>query len=276
MRVAAAQAGCTAGDLTGNVRRAVDLVSQAAGRGAELVVLPEGFLTGYAPEVFAGPLPTTDDPSWLEPLAHASRDHEIVVVAGAALARAGTPGHHVHPAVRRLSLVLVEPSGRVSAPYDKQHLVADERATLTPGDHGTSLVVGGVEFGLAICYDGCFPEHARAAADDGALGYLVAAAYAVGSEHRRDLYYAARALDTGMYVVFAGLTGRCGDEEFSGGSAIYDPEGRPLARLGREAGVIVADLDPAVVTATRAEHSMGADRRADLGPRRRISVGALP
>ena len=50
-----------------------------------------------------------------------------------------------------------------------------------------------------------------------------------------------------MYVVFAGLTGRCGSSDFSGGSAIYDPEGRPLVRLGTERGVAVADLDTELV-----------------------------
>ena len=54
--------------------------------------------------------------------------------------------------------------------------------------------------GLGVCYDGCFPEHARAASDAGALAYVCPSAYLVGSEHRRDLYYAARALDNGIYV----------------------------------------------------------------------------
>ena len=73
-----------------------------------------------------------------------------------------------------------------------------------------------------------------------------------------------------MYVVFAGLTGRCGSSEFSGGSAIYDPEGRPLERLGTERGVVVADLDTEVVAAYRARHTMLADHRDDLGERIRL------
>ena len=59
------------------------------------------------------------------------------------------------------------------------------------------------------------------------------------------LAYAARALDNGIYVVFAGLAGRCGPWEFNGGSAVYDPEGRPLGRLGTGRGLVLADLDPA-------------------------------
>ena len=70
-----------------------------------------------------------------------------------------------------------------------------------------------------------------------------------------------------MYVVFAGLTGRCGSRDFSGGSAVYDPEGRPLARLATEPGVAVADIDTAVVDATRARHTMLDDHRESLGER---------
>ena len=66
------------------------------------------------------------------------------------------------------------------------------------------------------------------------MGYLSSSAYFPGGGHRRDLYYPARAVENGMYVVFSGLTGRCGALEFIGGSAVYDPEGRPLARLGDE------------------------------------------
>ncbi len=263
LRVAAAQAASVAGDLAANVATAGRLVSEAAEQGAALVVLPEAFLTGYDPAVFAGPLPVDGRWDWLDPLRDKAIETQLGVVAGIVLQRDGR---------RTLSSLVVGRDGTIEVPYDKQHLVGAEREHLSPGDHGASLVVDAVELGLAVCYDGCFPEHARAASDAGAIGYLCGAAYLRGSEHRRDLYYAARALDNGCYVVLAGLTGRCGSQEFSGGSAIYDPEGRPLARLGEQAGVVVADLDPAVVASTRAAHSMGHDRLASLGPRTRVRL----
>jgi predicted amidohydrolase len=228
------------------------------------VVLPETFLTGYSTQVFAATLPALVDLP-LEPLREAARDTGAVVVASSALE--ARVGDH---AVKTISSVVVQPDGAVDVPYDKQHLDGDERQLFTAGDHGASIRVHGVELGLSICYDGCFPEHARAAADDGAVGYLSSSAYFAGSEHRRDLYYAARAVENGMYVVFSGLAGRCGDLEFCGGSAIYDPEGRALVRLGNERGVAVAELDTHVVDATRARHSMLADHRASLGGRVRV------
>ena len=262
LTVAAAQAEAVAGDLAANDRTAAGLVREAADRGARVVVLPEAYLTGYDLDVFAGPLPSLVDLP-LDALRDAARDTGAVVVASSALAAEG---------VATLSSVVVHPDGAVDVPYDKQHLDGDEARYFTPGDHGASIRVDGLELGLSICYDGCFPEHARAAAEDGAVAYLSSSAYFAGAEHRRDLYYAARAVENGMYVVFAGLTGRCGSRDFSGGSAVYDPEGRPLVRLGTEPGVAVADLDTDVVDATRARHTMLADHRDTLGPRDVIRI----
>ncbi|MGZ4427962.1 MAG: carbon-nitrogen hydrolase family protein [Nocardioidaceae bacterium] len=262
LRVAAAQAESRSGDLAANVATAVTLVQRAAEAGARVVVLPELFLTGYDPDAWSAETCTTPEDARLGPLAQAAAAHGCVVVAGAALAP------------DRLSLLVFDDRGGVHHAYDKQHLFDSERGFFTAGDHGATLEVDGWQLGLGICYDGCFPEHAAAAAADGATAYLCPSAYFVGSEHRRDLYYAARALDNGIYVVFAGLTGRCGAHAFNGGSAVYDPEGRPLGRVGDEApAIVVADLDPAEVARVRELNPIGRDRVADLGRRARLRAG---
>ncbi|MBZ5737544.1 carbon-nitrogen hydrolase family protein [Nocardioides mangrovi] len=260
--VAAGQAASVAGDVAANVATAVRLVRLAATQDVRLLVLPEAFLTGYDVDAFTGRLPAVADldAPWLDPLRTAAVLGDLTVVVGTALERDGE---------RRLSQVVVRPDGRTTAPYDKQHLDGLEKSLFTVGDHGASIAVQGVELGLSICYDGCFPEHAQAAARDGALGYLASAAYFPGGEHRRDLYYAARAVENGMYVVLAGLTGRCGAFDFIGGSAVYDPEGRPLARIGVEEGLAIAEIDTEVVAAFRERHTMIADHRTSLGPRLR-------
>jgi 5-aminopentanamidase len=267
LRVAAAQAESVPGDVAANVATAVVQVGAAADRGARVVVLPELFLTGYAPEAWSlQHALTTEDPR-LAPLRAVAEERRVVVVAGAAVRR---PADAV-----TLSLLAVDDDGRVSAPYDKQHLFEAERGYFTPGNHGASLVVDGWELGLGVCYDGCFPEHAAAAATEGAQAYLCPSAYFVGSEHRRDLYYAARALDNGIYVVFAGLSGRCGEHAFNGGSAVYDPEGRVLDRVAdTAAGVALADLDATEVARVQQMNPIARDRLAGLGTRTRETLGA--
>ncbi|MFT4299404.1 MAG: carbon-nitrogen hydrolase family protein [Aeromicrobium sp.] len=247
MRVAVAQLPSVAGDVAANVATALTALDQCDG--ADLLVLPELFLTGYTlpPHI----LGRADDPR-LASLAEAVAACGTTVLAGAALG--GSP----RPTLSTLGL------GTTGARrlYDKQHLSGGERDCFAAGEAGTVLDLGSVPVGLAICYDACFPEHARAAADAGALVYAASIAYYAGSEHRRDLYGHARALDNGFFVAIGALIGECGRARFCGGAAIYDPEGRVVAAVPEGAqGIAVADLDLDQVVATRAAHPMLAERR---------------
>jgi predicted amidohydrolase len=200
----------------------------------------------------------------LDPLRTAAREHGTVLVVGAAVRHADGR--------RTCSCLVVRPDGGIVAGYDKQHLCGpDEQALFTPGGCGAAIEVDGWHLGLGICYDGCFPEHGRAAAAAGAIGYLCPAGYVAGSEHRRDLYYRARALDNTMYVVLANLVGGAAPWRMNGGSAVYDPEGRTLGRAPDEGtATVLADLDPVDLARTRTDHPMLAERRTDLGPRRTL------
>ena len=260
--VAAAQAESVAGDIAANARTAAAYVRAAADNGARLLVLPELFLSGYdmrtigeRPDDCDLPAEALDDVR-LESLRSAAAESGVLTLVGASVRRGGS---------RTISLLAID--DRIRVVYDKQHICGDETDHFAAGDSRSMLTVDGWPLGLAVCYDGCFPEHARAAADAGALVYVASAAYVKGSEHRRDLYYRARAVENGMFVVVSGLTGHCGDGEYGGGTAIIDPEGRAIERVSeREVGLAVAALDVAVLEQTRAAHSMYADHRDSLGP----------
>ncbi|HEY6596784.1 MAG TPA: carbon-nitrogen hydrolase family protein [Asanoa sp.] len=268
LTVAAVQAEPVPGDVAGNAAAAARLVCRAADAGARLAVLPELFLPAYHPptlharvdvDLRAAATGAVIDDGRLDPLRSAARERAVVVVVGAAL-RYGDGR-------RTCAAVVVDRDGSAVAAYDKQHLWGrDEHALFTAGGAGATLAVDGWRLGLGVCYDGCFPEHGRAAAGDDAHGYLCPSGYLVGSAHRRDLYYAARALDNTMFVVFANGVGGAPPWVFNGGAAVYDPQGRVLAR-GADAGedMLVVTLGPAVLAETRAAHSMLLDRRADQG-----------
>jgi predicted amidohydrolase len=277
VRIAAVQAEPVPGDVARNAAAAARLARRAADAGARLAVLPELFLPAYhPPSLRADPVGTAVaadvggavvDPR-LDPLRAAASGAGVAVVVGASVRR---------PDGRRtLSALVVAETGEVTAAYDKQQLWgAHERELFTPGAAGATLELAGWRLGLGICYDGCFPEHARAAALAGAHAYLCPSGYVTGSQHRRDLYYPARALDNTVYVAFANAVGGAGEWRFGGGAAVYDPQGRPVARAGDEGeAVVVADLDPAELARVRAAHAMLADRRSDLdGPRLTLTLG---
>ena len=272
LTIAAAQVESVAGDVAGNAKTAADLVREGAAAGSRVVVLPELFLPGYDMATLAADPDGCDvvdpmaDPR-LEPIRSACSETGTVGIVGASM-RSGS---------RRTIGVLVvdgdgDGDGGVRHAYDKQHLLSTEREVFEPGRDRTIVTVDGWPLGLAVCYDGCFPEHARSLADDDALVYVAPAAYVVGSEHRRDVYYAARALDNGCYVVFADLTGPCGAGSFSGGSAIYDPEGQAMVRAGVAREVVTATLDADRLEQVRRDHGMGSDHRESLGPVRRLAA----
>ncbi|GIF77535.1 carbon-nitrogen hydrolase family protein [Asanoa siamensis] len=274
LTVAAVQATPLPGRIAHNAALAARLVGEAADAGARLVVLPELFLCAYHPPTLhadpaATDLPVTADggigDGRLDALRSVARERSVTVVVGASLRYADGR--------RTCSAVLVDRDGQAVAAYDKQLLWGpEENALFTPGTFGATLLVDGWRLGLGICYDGCFPEHGRAAADDGAHGYLVPSGYVVGSAHRRDVYYAARALDNTMYVVFANSVGGDPDWSFNGGAAVYGPEGQPVVRAADEGEqVVVATLDPVELARVRAAHTMLRDRR-ELGERRVISA----
>ena len=272
LTVAAAQAAPTPGDVAANAILGARLVAEGAERGARIVVLPELFLSAYHPPTLrTAAVATTHvpadvarvvDDARLEPLREACRQAGAIAVVGAAV---------VHADGRRTcSALVVDADKPVAVAYDKQNLWGpDEKDLFTPGDRGATLTVDGWRLALGICYDGCFPEHGRAGAVDGAHGYLCPSGYLAGSAHRRDLYYAARALDNTMYVAFANSVGGAPPLRFNGGAALYDPEGRTLARAADDGeAVVTATFDPAQLVQTRAAHTMLLDRPRGPGESR--------
>lgn len=260
--VATAQAEAVAGDIAANARTAAAYVRAAADRGARVLVLPELFLPGYDMRTIGERPGDCDLPAdaladvRLEALCEAAAETGVLTLVGASVRRGDA---------RTISLLAVD--HRIRVVYDKQHICGDEADHFVPGDSRSLVCVDDWPLGLAVCYDGCFPEHARSYADEGALVYVASVAYVRGSAHRRDLYYRARAVENGMYVVVSGLVGHCGDGGFDGGTVVLDPEGRPLDGVDDGAtGLVVATLDSAPLERTRAEHTMWADHRETLGP----------
>jgi 5-aminopentanamidase len=256
LRVAAAQAAVRVGDVSANAEAAARLIRTAAGRGAKVVVFPELFLCGYDLATLREQPERTDvtveDPR-LDPIGAACRDEGAVAVIGASLTRAGR---------RTISALVFARDGEVGATYEKTHLHHDERDLFVAGERNVLLELDGWKMGLGICYDASFPEHARSMAVAGADAYLCPSAFfADESDHRRSLYFAARALENTFYVAFANFVGQHGGAEFCGQAAIYGPNGRTLATAGQGAdAVAVAELDRGLLTATRESLTMLRDR----------------
>jgi predicted amidohydrolase len=238
LRLAVAQARALPGDVAENARRAASLASHAARRDARVVLLPELHLCGYDLPGVPGATVNADDAGAVDdvrllPLSDIAGEHDLTVLVGACVRE---PGGALTNA-----LLVVDAAGTRRV-YTKQHLWHDEATVFARGSTGGQVTVDGWRLGLGICYDLSFPEHARAAALDGAHAYLVAGAFAAGSEHRAAVYLPARALENTMFTAFANPVGGPPDRPCAGGSGVWTPDGR-TAGVVRDR-LLRYDLDP--------------------------------
>jgi predicted amidohydrolase len=262
LRVAAAQAAAMPGEIERNAATAARLVEEAGAQGAGLVVFPELFLCCYHLGLVRGQPERCDlaeDDPRLDPVRDACRAASAAaVVSGSIRADGG----------RTISALVIDRDGSDLARYVKQHLDREERALFLPGRAGCAVDVGGWRLALGICYDGTFPEHARAAALAGAHGYLCPT-----SHRERSIVHPARAFENTMYVVLSNHLGEADGRRLCGHSSIWDPEGRLIADAGpSEEGLALADLDPVVLAQVRARSPVLAEAGAaqDAGQEVRV------
>lgn len=255
------KAACIQNCATPDVARDIDvlsaLVDRAGSSGASLIALPE----------YCAGLDTRNGN--LFPVAFAEHDHPIVPVMAAAARRhsawilIGSVGVKARDGRIFNRSLMIDPAGAIAARYDKIHLfdvdvgdgqVYRESATIAPGNEAVLSDGPGGPIGLTICYDLRFAGLYRGLAKAGARILAVPAAFTrvTGRAHWHVLNR-ARAIENGAYVIAPCQYGTlAGGAECYGHSLIIDPWGRILAEGGEDEGIIMAEIDPALVADTRA------------------------
>lgn len=164
--------------------------------------------------------------------------------------------------------VVVDSSGACRGVYRKTHLY--DALSIRESDrmaHGDELFepidTPFCTLGLGICYDLRFPEVARAAALAGCELFVLPAAW-VDGPHKSAQWktlLAARAIENEMYV--AGLSRA--DEKYVGESRVVNPLGETVAEAsGKSSMLVIAEVDPAHVHATREGMPILSHRRPTL------------
>lgn len=209
-----------------NVGRAVELIAEAAGRGADLVLFPE-----HCP----GPFFPGEDFDAAPEMSAAAAEHGIAVCWSRM--EKGTDG------LWRLTVYVVDRAGEQVLRYERSHPatvpVSDTGAHVAPGPELASFELDGIPMGIAVCSELWIPEPARVLALRGAQILLSPAGGGFTSlAPNWEMIARVRAIENQCYLA---LTHNLYDVE-SGSAMITGPE-HPLVKAGRaELAVATVDL----------------------------------
>ena len=122
----------------------------------------------------------------------------------------------------------------------------------------------GVRVGILICYDVEFPEAVRALALAGADLVAVPTALMRPYQVVTRTVVPTRAYENQVYVAYANRCGSEGELTYAGESCVVGPDGADLARAGSGEELLLAEIDPARLAASRADNTHLRDRRPAL------------
>ena len=254
MKIAAIQ--MTSGyDIDANLEAAGRFLSDAAGQGAMLAVLPENFAFMGKDSGDKRAIAEPDGAGKIQSfLADSARRLEMWIVGGTVPLRSTATGGDGR--VSASSLVF-DADGKRAARYDKIHLFDvdvpnsveshRESAHTVPGRDPRLVDTPAGKLGLSVCYDMRFPELFRMLSHQGADLFAVPSAFTVptGRAHWESLLR-ARAIENLCALIAPAQWGvHPNGRETYGDSLILDHWGNVLARKPAGTGAIVADLDAA-------------------------------
>ncbi|WP_194422061.1 carbon-nitrogen hydrolase family protein [Microbacterium abyssi] len=245
-----------------NRARIAELTSDAAARGARLVVFPEysSFFVDPMDATLAENSETLEG-DFVQGLRRTASAHDVTIIAGLV----ESAGERV-----RNTLVAVDGTG-LRAVYRKQHLYdafgQTESDWIEAGalDEPQTFDIDGLRVAMMTCYDLRFPEVARTLVDAGADVIVVPAEWVRGAlkEHHWTTLLAARAIENTVYVVAADHPTPIG----VGHSQIIDPQGVVIAGVGTEEGIAVAEISADAVARVREVNPVLRLRRYRVIPR---------
>ena len=273
--VAATQFACT-WDRDANVAIAEKLIREAAGRGAQIILIQELFETPYFCKdhiprhlELAKPLEGHPAVEHFRSLAHELK----VVLPVSVFEQAGKAFYN--------SMVMVDADGSVLGSYRKSHIPEGpgyhEKFYFSPGDSGFKVFdTAYAKLGVAICWDQWFPEAARCMALMGAEVLMYPTA--IGSEPQDDSIDSSghwqrimqgHAAANIMPLVASNRIGTEKGEKYTmtfyGSSFIASHTGEKVAEADRATeSVLTAEFDLDEVRRYRQAWGVFRDRRPDL------------
>ncbi|MCT4555010.1 MAG: NAD+ synthase [Pelagimonas sp.] len=227
-RLTLAQLNPTVGDLEGNAAKARAAWEEARAAGADLVALPEMFLTGYqTQDLILKPIFVDTALQVLEQLAQDCADGPALAIGGPARGEGGKLHNSYH----------ILQGGKITATTHKFFLpnfnVFDEVRLFSRDRMQGPVAINGVRIGMPICEDAWYPDVCEAMAESGAEILVVpnGSPYFRNKFETRLNHMVGRVVETGLPLVYLNMVGGQDDQVFDGGSFVLNPHGHPALQL---------------------------------------------
>ena len=255
-----------------NLTSAIESICAAAKKGAQIICLPELFLTQYFCQTedtqnfsLAEPLPGPTS----ETLSKLAKELEVVLIVP--LFEKRTEGIYHNTAL------VIDADGSIAGTYRKMHIPDDpcffEKFYFTPGDTGfKSFPTRYGRVGVLICWDQWFPEAARLTCLSGAQFLFYPTAIGYQDEDAKESIQQITAWETIQRShaisngVFLGSVNRVARENaltFWGRSFICNPFGKVIGQADNEPQIVIAQCFLPEIESVRQNWPFLRDRRVD-------------
>lgn len=271
-----------------NLEKALYMALEAVNKGAEIIVFPEVFSTGFCYEHLDYAAETLPSPI-LENLACFSEANDCVII-GSIIEKVASENISVikktidaenkkttssknsialnstDNSILYCNLGFCFESGALAGSYRKTHLFKDENQYFSRGNsiEPINLKKHNLKIGFQICYELRFPEVARKLTLAGSDILITVAAFPnPRAEHWKTLAK-ARAIENQIPHIACNQIGSAPDGTYFGNSMIIDAWGEIKADAGDYECVIVYDLDISRKDEIRKAIPIFEDRRTEL------------
>ena len=251
LNVGIIQMDCVLGDKEENINIALTNAKIAINNGANLLMLPEMFNTGYELSYLDSKIFSLAENSDNCPTVCALRDFAKENKVDICFT---IPYYHTTPNGKpNISMFYVDYTGEIIAIQDKNHLFGDEKIYFSLGNDYPVFNTRFGPIGMMVCYDANFPEPARILTLKGAKIILCTAAWRVQDIRLFDMIMPQRAAENIVYLLACNRYGGDNGRYNPGHSQICSPIGTILQYSGEFECVLYGTINASDIDDIRKE-----------------------